>query len=334
MTTLAEQQTQAINSTLSHHGVQAYVSDVSAQPNVNTFYLSLGPGVRVRTVKSLEEEFALALGVTNVRMTTKDGQIGIEVANVRTAPETLWDVIQDVRKPPPFCAILGRDMNGVPLLLRFSSPEVSHVLIAGTTGSGKTALARSIFASLSYFNTRNDLRIVLIDPKRRGFEAISTMPTMAMPLVDTVEGAAETLNRLVDEMIRRDAEKRSLPRLIVGVDEIADLMTVGEDSIRTPLTRIAQRGREAGIHLVGLTQKPNSAILGSLLKANFPVRLVGMVANKDEARYASGVKDSGAEKLKGRGDFILVAGGSLERFKGSWLNADAYSKMFASKGGA
>jgi S-DNA-T family DNA segregation ATPase FtsK/SpoIIIE len=332
MNQLAEEQTQVINSVFSSYGIQAYVSEVSVQSSVNTFYLTLGPGTRVRTISAIEEEIALALCAPNVRISKKDGRVAIEVSVARKTPETLWDVIQEVRKPPPFCAVLGRDMNGVPLLLRFSSPEVSHVLIAGTTGSGKTALARSIFASLSFFNTRKDLRIVLIDPKRRGFEAISEMPTMATPLIDSVEGAVETLNSLVEEMIRRDADKRSLPRLIVGVDEIADLMTVGEDSIRVPLTRIAQRGREAGIHLVGLTQKPNSSILGPLLKANFPVRLVGAVANKDEARYASGVRDSGAEKLKGRGDFILVAGGTVERFKGSWLNSDAYNKMFASKG--
>lgn len=334
MTTVVENQTTLINQTLSHHSVNAYVSEVSAQPTMNTFYIALGPGVRVRTVMGLEEEFALALRTTSVRITTKDGRVCIEVALVRTTPETLWDLVREVRKPPPFCAILGRDMKGVPLLLRFSSPEVSHVLIAGTTGSGKTALARTMFTSLSYFNDRSSLRTILIDPKRRGFESITTMPTLGGPLVDTVEDAVTILSRLVDEMIRRDAANRTLPRIIVGVDEIADLMTTGEDAIRVPMTRIAQRGREAGIHLVGLTQKPNSAVLGSLLKANFPVRLVGTVANKDEARYASGVRDSGAEKLKGRGDFILVAGGNMERFKGAWLNQEAYGKMFsASKGG-
>ena len=329
----AQEQSNIINDTLSQHKVDAYVAEVSAQTHTNTFYITLGPGVKVRTVMGLDEEFALALGAQNVRMTTTKGRVAVEVTNVRTNQETVFDVIQEVRKPPPFCAILGRDMNGIPLLLRFSSPEVSHVLVAGTTGSGKTALARTILASLSYFNTRRDLRVILIDPKRRGFSAISTMPTLGGPLVDTVEGASEMLNRLVGEMELRDSQARNSPRIIVGIDEIADLMTVGEEAIRTPLTRIAQRGREAGIHILGLTQKPNSAILGSLLKANFPVRLVGAVANKDEARYASGIKDSGAEKLKGRGDFIIVAGGNVERFKGSWLNEDSYSKMFV-KGGA
>ena len=329
----AQEQAQLINQTLSQHNVNAHVSEMSAQSNMNSFYITLGPGTKVRNVTGLEEEFALALGVQNVRIAQNSGRIVIEVAQPKSTPETLFDVIQEVRKPPPFCAILGRDMNGIPLLLRFSSPEVSHVLVAGTTGSGKTALARTILASLSYFNTRRDLRVILIDPKRRGFEAISTMPTLGGPLIDNVEDASLMLNRLVEEMVLRDQQKRNNPRIIVGIDEIADLMTVGEDAIRTPLTRIAQRGREAGIHILGLTQKPNSAILGSLLKANFPVRLVGAVANKDEARYASGVKDSGAEKLKGRGDFIIVAGGNVERFKGAWLNEETYSKMFV-KGGA
>ena len=332
MTAKAEEQSNIINAVLAEHSVDAHVSEVSAQSGTNTFYLTLGAGVKVRTVLGLDEEFALALSVQNVRCATKEGRIVVEVVNVRTSPETLWDVVREVRKPPPFCAILGRDMNGIPLLLRFSSPDVSHVLVAGTTGSGKTALARTMLASLSYFNEFDALRVILIDPKRRGFEAISTMPSLNAPLVSSLEDAVAMLQSLVAEMERRDAAKISLPRLIVGIDEIADLMSVGEEAIRAPLTRLAQRGREAGIHILGLTQKPNSSVLGSLLKANFPVRLVGAVANKDEARYASGMRDSGAEKLKGRGDFIVVAGGGMERFKGSWLNEQTYQKMFTKEG--
>jgi DNA segregation ATPase FtsK/SpoIIIE-like protein len=132
------------------------------------------------------------------------------------------------------------------------------------------------------------------------------------------EGAAR-LAQVVAEMERRDQARQRTPLLVVAVDELADLLQTGGKEVEGLLTRLAQRGREAGIHLVACTQKPTAGLIGGAVKANFPVRLVGLVAGSDEARYATGVSNSGAEKLDGKGDFLLVAGGEVVRFQAAWL---------------
>jgi S-DNA-T family DNA segregation ATPase FtsK/SpoIIIE len=134
--------------------------------------------------------------------------------------------------------------------------------------------------------------------------------------------AAQQLAGLTREMERRDAERRSRPLLVVAVDELADLLQTGGKLVEQALSRLAQRGREAGIHLVACTQKPSAQLMGSAMRANFPVRLVGAVASRDEARYATGIPDSGAEKLGGRGDFLLVTKGDALRFQAAWIGED------------
>ena len=130
------------------------------------------------------------------------------------------------------------------------------------------------------------------------------------------------LRWLVGEMERRDHEEVKHPALVVAVDELADLLQTGGKAVGAMLTRLAQRGREAGIHLVACTQKPTAGIIGGGMVANFPVRLVGSVASKDEARYATGVSESGAEKLEGKGDFLLVVKGECVRFQAAWLGPE------------
>jgi len=219
------------------------------------------------------------------------------------------------------------DEQGFPLLLRLTAPDVAHVLIAGTTGSGKTALARTLLTSLAMHNHQGQLQLILIDPKGRGFGPLAGLPHVLNGVQNTPEAALGCLGWLVREMERRDAEKVSAPVLVVAVDELADLIQTGSKGVEECLTRIAQRGREAGIHLVACTQKPTAALIGGAMKANFPVRLVGAVAGADEARYASGISDSGADKLEGKGDFLLVARGSPLRFQAAWLGPQDLSTV-------
>jgi DNA segregation ATPase FtsK/SpoIIIE, S-DNA-T family len=199
---------------------------------------------------------------------------------------------------------------------------VAHVLIAGTTGSGKTALARTLLASLAMYNRQSDVQLILIDPKGRGFAPLARLPHVLNGVQDTPELAIASLRWVVHEMERRDREAISRPALVVAVDELADLIQTGGKEVEDTLTRIAQRGREAGIHLVGCTQKPTANLIGSAMKANFPVRLVGSVNSTDEARYAAGIAGSGAEKLEGKGDFLLVAKGEVVRFQAAWLGTN------------
>jgi S-DNA-T family DNA segregation ATPase FtsK/SpoIIIE len=212
------------------------------------------------------------------------------------------------------------DQEGVPLLVRLPSPNVAHVLIAGTTGSGKTALARTIVASLVLSNSQRTLQVVLIDPKGRGFMPFEGLPHLLVPVVTRVDEALPLLQRLVGEMERRDAERRAEPRLVVALDEMADLVQVGGREMESALTRLTQRGREAGIHLVACTQKPTATVIGSLIKSNFPVRIVGSVASPEDAKVATGIGGTGAERLLGQGDFLVVAKGQVTRMQAAYAS--------------
>jgi S-DNA-T family DNA segregation ATPase FtsK/SpoIIIE len=220
---------------------------------------------------------------------------------------------------PPHTAVLGLDQEGVPLLLRLPSPNVAHVLIAGTTGSGKTALARSIVMSLALRNRQRSLQLVLIDPKGRGFLPFEGLPHLLEPVVTRVDEALPLLQRLVAEMEQRDAEGRSEPRLVVALDELADLVQVGGREVELALTRLTQRGREAGVHLVACTQKPTAAVIGGLVKSNFPVRIVGSVPSPEDAKVATGIAGTGAERLLGQGDFLVVAQGQVTRMQAAYI---------------
>ncbi len=235
-----------------------------------------------------------------------------------------------VRRPiPPVTAVLGVDQQGAPLLLRLPSPDVAHALIAGTTGSGKTALARSIIASLVMFNSRRTLQLVLIDPKGRGFGSFAGLGHLLAPVINRCDEALSMLRRLVDEMERRDREGRCEPHLVVVLDELADLVQVGGKEMEAALTRLTQRGREAGIHLVACTQKPTAAVIGGLVKSNFPVRLVGAVTSPEDAKVATGLAQTGAEGLLGQGDFLVVARGEVTRMQAAYLSAQAAEGLVA-----
>jgi S-DNA-T family DNA segregation ATPase FtsK/SpoIIIE len=213
------------------------------------------------------------------------------------------------------------------LLLRLPSPEVAHVLVAGTTGSGKTALVRSIALSLALHNRLGEVQMIFIDPKGNGFDPFvslggqgGVLPHLLRPPVQDVHQAIFLLGEMVEEMVRRDREKISEPRVVIFIDELADLMEQGGKAMDRLMTRLTQRGRSAGLHLVACTQKPLVASIGSLTRSNFPVRLVGSVASADDAKIAAGIGGTGAEQLLGRGDFLLVAKGQVTRFQGAYVS--------------
>jgi S-DNA-T family DNA segregation ATPase FtsK/SpoIIIE len=176
--------------------------------------------------------------------------------------------------------------------------------------------------SLAMHNRQTQIQLVMIDPKGRGFGPLAGLPHVLGDVAADAGTAVERLRWVVEEMERRDREQMSAPLLVVAIDELADLLHSGGAMAEALLTRISQRGREAGIHLVACTQKPTAALIGGSIKANFPVRLVGTVASRDEARYATGLPDSGAEKLEGKGDFLLVSKGETVRFQAAWLGPD------------
>lgn len=314
-------QADKIESVLARHKVMGCITGGVITPRFVQYQVIAGASTKVNKVAALAEEIALALGCSGVRIYRQQGHIHIEVPRTKPEPVRLLPLCKRVGTVPPATAILGIEESGLPLMLRLPAPDVVHVLMAGTTGSGKTALARTLLASLAMFNAPTALQLVLIDPKERGFAPLQRLPHVEGGVFHTHNEAICKLRSLVGEMEERDRSGVSQPTLVVAVDELADLLQTGGKNVEAVLTRLAQRGREAGIHLIACTQKPTANLIGGAMKANFPVRLVGAVASRDEARYATGITDSGAEKLGGKGDFLLIAKGEAVRFQAAWLGA-------------
>ena len=302
-------------------------------------------GVRIASITGLAEELAAALDIPQVRVARQGAAIAVEVPRDDPQPVRLVPLLRGLHNVPPATAVLGIADDGVPILIRLPSPDVAHILVAGTTGSGKTALLRAMVLSLAYFNEAGgngrgsggalalcpascNLRLVLIDPKGTAFRDLADLPHLARPVISDPAEAVEALGSLV-RLMERPATGQTV---ILVIDELVDLLMVAGDDAERPLTRLVQRGREAGIHVIAATQKPTAAVIGSLVKANFPVRLVGKVTSPEDARVATGWRGTGAERLLGRGDFIVVAEGQVQRFQAAYITPEEVRALFQEKG--
>lgn len=312
-------QADRIERVLASHRVPARVHGGAVSPRWIRFLLTPALGARVATVRNLSEELALALGAPEVRVAREGESLAVEMPRNDPEPVRLLTMMRGLDSIPRLTACIGLTDDGRPLLLRLPSPDVAHVLVAGTTGSGKTELMRSLIASLAMTHRQSKLQVVLIDPKRRGFLPLGGLPHLIDDIASDAGSALGLLEKLVMEMERRDATGISSPHIVIAVDELLDVLAVGGKPVETALTRIAQRGREAGLHLIAGAQKPSASALGGMLKANFPVRLVGRVGSAEDARVAAGVSGTGAEKLMGRGDFVAIASGQTIRFQAAWI---------------
>ncbi|MGC8873454.1 MAG: DNA translocase FtsK [Chloroflexia bacterium] len=315
-----EQRAERIEQLCEAHRLRVRVLGGVVTPRLVRFHLAVDPTLPLRRLMALEEELALALEVASARIVRREGILSLEVPRPQPAYLSLLRTLADLPPLPPYTALLGRDAEGSPLLLRLPSPDVSHILVAGTTGSGKTALARTVLVSLALANHPDALRLLLIDPKGQGFAPFAGLPHLVGPVLDSGQRAAERLGWLLEEMASREARALREPRVVVAVDEVADLLCEHPE-VGEPLTRLAARGRGAGIHLLLCTQKPTAEALGSLLRANLPCRIVGRVVSAQEAALATGLRGTGAERLMGRGDFLLIAGGEVVRFQAAYVSA-------------
>ncbi len=322
-------QADRIEAVLATHRAPARVTGGVITPRLVRFLLSPSPGVRVRRLLGLSEEVAMALDVATCRIARENGTLALEVPRPDPEAVRLVPLCKRLSNVPPCTALIGLDEQGIPLLLALSSPDVAHVLIAGSTGSGKTVLARAIVASLALRNQPRQVQFVLIDPKERGLAPFQGLPHLLCPLAREPSEIKLRLSWLVEEMLRRDREGITAPRLVVVVDELAEVIgSCGAEAVGS-LTRLTQRGREAGIHVVAGTQKPTAALLGPLMKSNFPVRLVGSVPSADDARIATGLPGTQAERLLGRGDFVLVYRGQCCRFQSAHVSRDELCSLVA-----
>jgi len=350
MRQMLEYQADRIEAVLAHHKVPARVTGGTVTPRWIRFQVVPALGARIASITGLAEELAAALDAPTVRVARQGATIAVEVPRDDPHPVRLIPLLRGMRNVPPVTAVLGIAEDGVPLLIRLPSPDVAHILVAGTTGSGKTALLRAMVLSLAYFNGAGrtehvamcpatcdpaplrpatcDLRLVLIDPKGSAFRDLEGLPHLARPVIRDPAEAVEALGSLVRLMEVRSREYGPSSVALV-IDELADLLMVAGAEAERPLTRLLQRGREAGIHVIAATQKPTAAVIGSLVKANFPVRLVGKVTSPEDARVATGWKGTGAERLLGRGDFIAVAEGQLHRFQAAYIAPEEVSQVVA-----
>lgn len=323
-----ERHADRIDAVLRQHRVAAQVVGGAVTPRLVQFELAARVGTKISKILTLSEEIAMALGVNAVRIQRREEHIVIEVRRTRAASVKLLPLCERLNGVPPATAILGVDDSGTPLLLRLPAPDVAHVLVAGTTGSGKTALLRSLLVSLALKNTPDTLQFVLVDPKGHNLLPLARLPhALGDDVATSPQEVLQRLRWLVQEMQRRDRSGANSPRIIVALDELADLMQTGGKAVEQLVTRLVQRGRQAGIHVVASTQKPTAGLVGSGVVANFPLRLVGMCSTKDEARYATGISGSGAERLAGKGDFLLVAKGECTRFQAGWIGPKEFRSV-------
>ncbi|MBU6362357.1 MAG: DUF87 domain-containing protein [Chloroflexi bacterium] len=234
----------------------------------------------------------------------------------------LSDLIGQYGQLGQYHAVCGLRDDGQALAINLASPQTPHAMISGTTGSGKTVLAQSIITSVTHLNRPHTLGIVVLDPKggdERFLKNISHH--LLMPVATTPDEQFMALERVVQTMLER-GNGNAMPRIVVYCDELADTALAGGKAALDLLSRIAARGRSAGINIIGATQNPSSKSLPEDLRRNLPLRIVGKVGNATEAKMASGISNCGAELLGGKGTFICVVNGTIQRFQGALPDID------------
>lgn len=320
-----------IESVFGAHHIQARVWEARVTPRFVNFKVTSAIINSASKVKNLPEDMALHLGVKNVRITRDGGVWVIQVPRETSRLVTLPEVVGLIPHVAPYTGVLGLDEDGVPLLIRLDSPDVAHIALAGTTGSGKSELLRQLLLSLAMYNRPAFLQFALIDPKGDKFGPLAALPHLwrQCAIASAPADAALLLQAGAAELDNRLREKRKSPRIIFAIDELADLIQQMKDAVTEPLQRLVQLGREQGLHVIAATQKPSATLVGGLIKANFPVRIVGSVVSADDAKVAAGVGDTGAERLLGHGDFLLIAKGEKVRFQGPYNDPWEYNALVA-----
>ncbi|MBE3597681.1 MAG: DNA translocase FtsK 4TM domain-containing protein [Limnochordaceae bacterium] len=316
-----------LEQTLASFGIEARVVSHTRGPVVTRYEMALAPGIKISRVVNLADDLALALATTGVRIEAPvPGKpvIGIEVPNASVETVTLREVLESAafaRSERPLTLALGKDVAGEPLVGDLE--RVIHLLIAGATGSGKSVCLASIIMSLLFRLTPDQLRLLLIDPKRVELTVYEGIPHLLAPVVTEVRQAASALRWAVREMEARYQEMakvgarhlglynqmaaegkvaQPMPYVVVVIDELADLMLVAAADVEDSICRLAQMARAAGIHLVIATQRPSTDVITGLIKANIPSRLAFAVSSQVDSRTI--LDAGGAERLLGRGDML------------------------------
>ena len=338
--------TRRLNETLASFKIEAHIINVTRGPSVTRYEVELEKGVRLSKLTTAADDIALSLGATGVRIAAVPGKIsvvGIEVPNRAVTMVSLREVIDSAefnKAKSKSSFAVGKDIGGNCIVGNIA--KLPHMLIAGTTGSGKSVCMNSIIISLLYKASPDDVKLIMVDPKMVELGIYNGIPHLLIPVVTDPKKAAGSLQWAVTEMMRRykamsDAGVRDLesynsimegqqepdkkmPQVVVIIDELADLMLVAAKEVEESICRIAQMGRAAGIHLIIATQRPSADVITGLMKANIPSRIAFAVASAMESRII--LDTQGAEKLVGRGDMLFapIGDGKPKRVQGCFVS--------------
>ena len=334
-----------LNETLASFKIEAHIINVTRGPSVTRYEVELEKGVRLSKLTTAADDIALSLGASGVRIAAVPGKIsvvGIEVPNKAVTTVSLREVIDSsefAKAKSKSSFAVGKDIGGNCIVGNIA--KLPHMLIAGTTGSGKSVCMNSIIISLLYKASPEDVKLIMVDPKMVELGIYNGIPHLLIPVVTDPKKAAGSLQWAVSEMMRRykamsDAGVRDLesynsiveheenatklPQVVVIIDELADLMLVAAKEVEESICRIAQMGRAAGIHLVIATQRPSADVITGLMKANIPSRIAFAVASAMESRII--LDTQGAEKLVGKGDMLYapIGNGKPKRVQGCFVS--------------
>jgi S-DNA-T family DNA segregation ATPase FtsK/SpoIIIE len=335
---------QALVEALGHFGVQASVIGQIVGPRVTRYELQLAPGTKMSKVSALKDDLSYALATTEIRILAPipgKQAVGVEVPNLTPNLVTLGDIYDDLpQTASPVAVWLGKDISGNAVWTDLA--RMPHMLIAGTTGSGKSGCINTILTSILLRSTPDEVRMILIDPKRIELSYYEQIPHLLAPVVSSPKEATAVLANVIAEMERRyerlsvvrarnlpeanrafrERGEQPLPYLLVVIDELADLMMISPQAVEDAIIRLAQKSRAVGIHLVLATQRPSVDVITGMIKANVPSRIAFAVSSQTDSRVI--IDQGGAESLLGQGDMLFKPLGTsrLQRVQGAYVGEE------------
>jgi DNA segregation ATPase FtsK/SpoIIIE, S-DNA-T family len=327
---------------LGHLGVEAQVIGAVAGPHITRYELQLAPGVKMAKVANLKNDLAYALAATEIRILAPipgKRAVGVEVPNRHRRVVTLGDVFAEPPKDfSPLTVWLGKDVSGKAIPADLA--KMPHLLVAGTTGAGKSGAVNAMLSSILLRATPDEVRLVLVDPKQVELNHYEAIPHLLTPVITSPRMAANALQNLVKEMewrygvmsvkrtrslvelnkLRIREDEKPLPYILCVIDELADLMMVAPADVEDSIIRLAQKARAVGIHLVLATQSPRVDVITGMIKANVPSRIAFSVSSQTDSRVI--LDQNGAESLLGQGDMLFSPVGSsrLQRIQGAYID--------------
>ncbi|MBR2994184.1 DUF87 domain-containing protein [Candidatus Saccharibacteria bacterium] len=351
-----QQNAYIIKSTLAEFGIEVEMEGANVGPRVTQYTMRPPAGVNLSKILARDKELALNLAVDKIRIEAPipgTRSVGVEIPNARSADVRMRSVLESPewkKSSDPLTFAVGKDISGRAVVANLA--KMPHLLIAGTTGSGKSVMTNTLISSLLYRNAPSDMKLIIVDPKQVEMAQYNDIPHLLTPVITSTEKALSAMKWAVGEMEKRytlmaeekvkniadynakmakstDPEKNGkMPYIVIIIDEMADLMMMAGKDLEMLIVRIAQKGRAAGIHLVLATQRPEVKVITGLIKANIPGRIAFAVGSQMDSRIM--LDQGGAEKLLGKGDMLLPTTemmGKPRRIQGAWASDEDISKV-------